>query len=173
MKNGFLRTVKFLLGRLFCPHKMPGEKGRNGVGKRARNNTSGISAFRFGYDGSIGGNNYTYVVSQKDESVVFSYNSMEYPDLEHTEMTVDKSVLDRLNELYVNFRLAEWDGYSKYNTEICDGDGFSLRIKFNDGASVAASGTNAFPRRYGEFFAAMSSILDPLRDELLASNGEK
>lgn len=152
-----------------CLFRMPLTKGTNGAGRWARNNKSGISAFQFNYNGTIGGNNYHYRVVKEKESVVFTYESMERRHLGEVKATVDEDVLGRLNELYLNCRIAAWNKYSKYNPYVCDGEGFSLNIKFNNGASLYAGGMNAFPPRYREFYAAMESILNPVRDALLDS----
>lgn len=147
----------------------PGEKGTDGKGRRAKDNKSGISQFNYRFDGTIGGNNYSYSLSSKDGAVTFKYESMVYPKLGEAETAAESEVLDRLFEAYLEYRLAEWDGYSKYNTMVCDGEGFSLSIRFNDGAFLFADGSNAFPPRYAEFVGAMSAILDPLRDRILSS----
>ena len=152
-----------------CLFRISCAKGTNGAGRWARNNTSGIADFSFHYDGTVGGNNYHYRIVKEEESVVFTYESMERRHLGEVKATVDEDVLGQLNELYLRYRVAEWHKYSKYNPYVCDGEGFSLNIGFNDGATLYAGGMNAFPPRYREFYAAMGSILDPVRDALLAS----
>ena len=144
----------------------PGEEGKDGLGKKAVDNKSGLSYFYFSYDGTIGGNNYHYRVENKDGVCVFEYETMEHPDYGKMTMTVDRSVLDELNDLYLKYRIAEWEGYSKYNTMVCDGDGFSLSLKFNDKKYMSASGTNEYPERYGQFRGGVEGILGPLCDKL-------
>ena len=144
-----------------------GEKGTEGAGKRAIDNKSGIPKFRYSYNGSIGGDNFSYELCAGDGNYVFEYRSMQYDDRGVMSVNVQKDVFDRLEKLYLSLRLAGWDGYSKYNPEVCDGSGFSLSIDFNDGGRMSADGTNAFPRGYAEFCRQMSEILDPLRDKAL------
>ncbi|MBO4734308.1 MAG: hypothetical protein J5662_07515 [Clostridia bacterium] len=152
---------------LFLNGLLLGEKGKCGAGIFARKNKSGIAEFVYNYDGTIGGNNYSYGVSDKNGAVTFTYKAIRRRDLGETEITVDNSVLDRLNQLYYKYRIAAWNGYSKYNSRIRDGKAFSLYIKFKNGKSLHAGGTNAFPARYGEFTEEMKSVLDPLRDKIL------
>ena len=160
--------IKSTIQDLFHPQEMfPGEKGTNGAGKKARDNESGIQYFSYRYNGSIGGNNHRYELTEKDGAVTFTFESMVYPDLGEARTEVNPQVLTRLKELYRELRLAEWDGYSKYNPLVLDGEGFALSIRFCDGGRLSADGTNAFPPRYGEFCDAMRAILDPLRDEIL------
>ncbi len=148
-----------------------GEKGTDGEGRRARDNESGIAFFDYRYDGTIGGDSFRYGLSKKDGAVIFKYESMMYGDSGKIETEADEEVLEKLYAAYIEYRLAEWNGYSKYNTMVCDGNGFSLDIRFNDGATLFSSGMNAFPPRYAEFITVMRELLDPLRDKALHEAG--
>ena len=171
MANRFTDKIGSWFIRLFLKRGLFSmEKGSDGKGIFARANKSGISRFCYRYDGTIGGDNFTYRVEKKDGEVTFIYESMRYPQLGEARLPVDKTVLDRLYKAYRTFRVAAWNGYSKYNKLVCDGRGFSLEIKFCDGASLFTSGMNAFPPRYDEFLEAISAILDPIRDKILAMN---
>lgn len=149
------------------PSIISGERGNSGKGYFARSNRSGIAEFRYHFNGTIGGNDFSYKVVKKDGNVTFSCESMERPELGEVTKPENDALLDRLNEIYLKYRVAGWDGFSKYNQYVCDGSGFSLSIKFNDGSSLRADGTNAFPPRYREFCDAMSALLDPIRDEMI------
>lgn len=144
-----------------------GPKGSNGIGKRAKDNQSGVSEFYYSYNGSIGGNSYSYRIKDEDGKKVFIYEAMEHREFEDMKLDCPPEILDRLYKLYLDMRIAEWDGFEKYNPKVLDGDGFSLRIRFNDGTKMSASGSNACPDNYGEFEDRMSEILDPLAEEIL------
>ena len=163
-----IRAVRFLLRRGI----LPGEKGKNGK-LWARKNRSGIAEFRYRYDGTIGGNNYTYRITQKENGAVFTCEFMGYPAVKSIRTEADPGLLARLNALYEKYRVYKWDGYAKHNTLICDGSGFSLEITFRDGAEFYASGMNAFPARHYEFCEEMNSLLGPIKDELLEKAKEK
>ena len=146
---------------------IPGEEGDDGLGKKAASNNSGLLKFYYSYDGTIGGNNYHFKIYKENDSFVFEYESMQHKDYGVMKMPVDSSIMDKLNDLYLSCRVFEWEGYSKYNSMVCDGKGFSLDIRFNDGKYMSASGTNAFPERYGKFYDGMCKILDPLCEKML------
>ena len=156
--------LSFLTG---CGKSSLGEKGSNGEGKKAKDNETGIVSFYYGYNGSIGGDSYSYDIKEQDGKLVFIYEAMEKRD--YGEMTTEcgQEILDKLYALYKEQRIAEWNGYSKSNPNVLDGDGFSLSIKFGDGATLSAHGSNAFPVRYGDFISGMNEILSPLRDKVL------
>lgn len=164
--------MKFV--NLFKRNKgFPGEEGENGIGKKAVDNNSGLSYFYYSYDGTIGGNNFHYSIKKEEDGFVFKYDTMEHNDYGGMKMPVDSSVMERLNDLYLSCRVAEWDGFSKYNSMICDGAGFSLDLKFNDGKYLRANGSNAFPEGYRKFCDGMDVILTPLRDKLLDEARQK
>ena len=145
-----------------------GEKGDDGLGLRAVPNKSGAVAFSYSYDGTIGGNNYRYdVEKEEDGRVFFTYESMEVPDYGEMRREVDGAFLDSLNAVYLEHNLCRWDGYSKYNPNIDDGDGFSVRFAFADGASMSAHGSNCTPDGYREFSEAMHALIDPVVSEML------
>ena len=147
-----------------------GEKGSNGKGSRAKDNESGISAFEYHYNGSIGANSYSYKVEEKDGKVMFTYEAMQHGEFGDMILECEPEILDRLYKVYKEQRLAEWDGYDKYNPQVLDGDGFSVNIKFKDGGSMSASGSNAFPVRYADFKSDMYEILKPLEEKVLEQN---
>lgn len=140
-------------------------QGSNGVGESAVDNKSGIVSFHYSYNGSIGGDSYSYSVKKENGKIIFTYESMQYP---YGEMTgeIDSSVLAALEEMYRDLRLAEWDGFSKYDTGVLDGSGFGFSMDFSDGGTISASGSNCFPPRYGDFHSRMESILAPIADQV-------
>lgn len=163
------RAVRFFLRKGI----LPGEKGKSGKGIFGRRNKSGIAEFCYRYDGTIGGNNYSYTVAQKAGGAVFTCEFMEHPAVKSVQREVDADLLERLNKLYEKYRVYRWDGYSRYNSRICDGNGFSLSIKFRDGKSLYANGMNAFPVRYREFSEEMNALLDPIKEELFDKAEQK
>ena len=163
--------IRGLLSKIFSPSDPV--KGTDGIGKRAKNNDSGISLFRYGFDGTIGGGNYSYSVRREGDAAVFTCGRMDYPEPEETVLAADGAILDRLDELCRSCGIARWDGFDKYNAAVCDGEGFDLSVTFCDGKSVTARGINAFPRGYREFCEGLHTILDPLRDKAAGSEEQE
>ena len=162
-----LGLIGILTGCKSQSDRLLGIKGTNGLGKKAVDNESGINTFYYSYNGSIGGDSYSYSVAEKDGKHYLEYESMLYDDYGTLTMELEEAFLDQLTALYKEHRLAEWDGYNKYATHVMDGDGFSLNISFRDGESMSAHGSNCYPDRYGEFCQQMEELFVPLRDELL------
>ena len=166
---GILTALSTLFG---CTDGRPGpdddgEEGTEGVGPAAVDNESGIVSFRYAYDGSIGGNNHSYTVTVQDGTATFAYESMEHYDYGTMEMALPADFPEQLEALYKQCRVATWNGYHKYNSWVSDGEGFSLDIRFADGESLAASGSNAFPDGYGSFVAGLRELFAPYVQQLL------
>ena len=117
-----------------------GEKGKNGIGSRAKDNLSGISSFRFEYS-AMRATNYTYLIEERDRKIVFVFESYEYRDYGEMQIICDPEIIEELGELYRKYRIAEWDGYDKYNTKILDGMVVSGTFKGNYKLTIAAGAT--------------------------------
>ena len=101
----------------------------------------------------------------EDGQLVFLYENIEYRDRGEMKIPVTDQLLQDLTDLYKSLRLAEWDGFSRYNTLERDGYSFTLSISFADGKDMSARGENVFPERYKEFKAKLKEIFGPLCEE--------
>ena len=54
--------------------------------------------------------------------------------------------------------MESWSGVYSTGYEVLDGECFSLKMEFADGATVSASGDNAFPESYDEAMGALDDI---------------
>ena len=147
--------------------------GTEGAGDAAEENNSGVTYFYYSYNGSIGGNSFSYEVSKRDEGIIFVFEGLEFRHLGEMRTELDEAFLGKLDSLYRECNLRKWDGYSKTNRMVLDGDGFSLRIKFGNGKSISASGSNCTPKGYREFREKMNALFEPLKEKLLDEAKQK
>ena len=80
----------------------PEEEGTDGEGKKAVSNKSGLKRFNYSYDGTIGGNNYSYNLKYENGVPVLTYESMEHPDYGEMKTEIGEDVVDTLNNIYLN-----------------------------------------------------------------------
>lgn len=66
-----------------------------------------------------------------------------------------KSFSEKLDKLGVK----SWDGFSKSNPNVLDGDSFSLEIELADGKMMYAHGNNSYPKNYHEFEAMLDEAV--------------
>ena len=145
---------------------IPGEKGKSGIGLRAKSNESGLKSFYYGYHGSRRGSNYT-VVSENGKAVL-KYDSGKNREFGLMEYECEASLMEALYGLYKDCNICSWNGFSKVNKRVLDGDGFSLKLIFNDGKELSAYGSNAFPKGYGDFIQKLDELMTPVKNACLA-----
>lgn len=61
--------------------------------------------------------------------------------------------------------LSAWDGFSKDNPNVLDGESFRLNIAFTDGSSVTAWGSNAFPEGYPDAKSTINAFFHGLMEQ--------
>ena len=147
------------------------EVGNDGEGDSAKDNTSGLTGFYYSYSDSIGGGNYSYeLITEDDGKIMFECEFREYEEYGVMSREVDEEVLDELYDIYLDQRIARWNGYDKYAAGVLDGDGFYMTMDFEDGGLLSASGDNCYPDGYYEFKESMEKVLKPIAEELLDEN---
>ena len=142
-------------------------EGPDGEGDKAPDNNSGVAYFSYSYRGSIGGNSYTRTATVEDGKVVLTLDKMEKRDYGKMTGEASPEFAASLDELCKKHKLVRWNGFDKYNRHVLDGDGFGLRIKFKDGKTVEADGSNAFPRGYGDFEKDMNELFKAEEGKML------
>lgn len=55
-----------------------------------------------------------------------------------------------------------WDGFHRTSRDMLDGDSFSLTMRFADGTSLSASGSNAYPEGYQAGYSAILTCFDAI-----------
>lgn len=144
-----------------------GEKGNDGLGEKAVANTSGITSFRYSYNGSIGADSYSVTVKKDGDAAIVTFEGMQYDAYGEMTSSEDVSLLAELEKMYNDCKLYQWEGYDKYNPMVLDGDGFSLSIGFADGKSMSCGGSNAYPDGYRDFSNKREEILRPIIDRII------
>jgi len=131
-----------------------------------------ISSFEYFHNGSISYDGYNYTF-YRDEEGVYLTSEMNC-GWEKLDIALDEEVMEQLESIVFEHRMQNWDGFSKTNKHVMDGEGFSLEIKFTDGTIVSAHGSNAFPEGYGEavdeFNGIFWNLVDVHADEIMEND---
>lgn len=164
-RRKFLDGVGGFLRRISGKPERPdlGEVGSDGEGDKAEKNESGIVSFTYRYIGSIGGNSFKYEL--KDGRLIVDL--MEYRDYGELSDKIPAGFADRLKALCDSCRIYRWNGFDKSNRLVLDGSGFSLSIRFADGKTLHADGSNSFPGGYREFRERLDALFAPEKEKLL------
>lgn len=174
VKGVMIMCMTFSLGTLFgCIGNPTGERGNNGAGEKAISNESGIVAITYDYIGSIGADSYSYSISKEGDKYYFYFEGMQYSEYGEMKTEFGEEDIEKINKLYLDMHIASWDGFDKYNSQVRDGYGFSLRISFVDGKNLRAHGSNAFPENYRAFVAALGEIIKPYQNSVIEEGKRK
>ncbi len=73
---------------------------------------------------------------------------------------IDQKTVDELAKVFETYDVASWNGFSKYNKYVLDGEGFRLEIYLSDGSYIYATGDNSFPEHYHEVIGQWEEILN-------------
>ncbi len=133
-----------------------------------------VVRFYYAYNGSIGGDSYSYTVKKEDDGkYYFTYESMLYDDFDEMKVEVDQQFMDYLSLSYELLELGKWNGFDKVAKNILDGDGFSLNITLEDGNTVSAHGSNAYPKGYSQAIKSIDETFEPLVTQLVRQEYDK
>jgi len=142
-----------------------GEIGAAGAGASAIPNATAIRSFYYAYDGA--GNSYSYDIDAMQTPPVFSYTADRYRYYGRMTNVTNELLLSRLKTLCDRYKVEQWAGFSKTAQNFSETAGFTLTIRFADGANLYARGTNAFPQGYGDFTRELDQLFTPLVNKVV------
>lgn len=122
------------------------------------NENDQIISFAYSHSGSSTSEIYSYEVAKNEHSGKMTVQYDLFCGLFTGEIPVDDEFLKKLTTLVDNCDLRKWDGFNKRKSRVQDGAGFKLEICFGDGSEIAASGSNSFPKGYGDVSCAIDDL---------------
>ena len=72
---------------------------------------------------------------------------------------IDAETVQKLEDILTEYGVPSWDGFCETNSDVLDGEFFSLNVVYSDGTSVSCSGSNAFPAGYFDAAGEIESLL--------------
>lgn len=183
MKNGsksVFRRVLIIMGiftmlfSLFGCTKdnNPDIKNENGEGA-GQGGYRKVAGLSFGVSGYGPGWNYNIQKSEEDNTKTIMTCEDFENSIREISCEVDDGTLESISKLMERLNIQSWNGFSKSNDFVLDGEGFSLSVDFEDGKHIYASGSNSFPKNYSEFESEFLEIVAPLVDGELARLRDK
>ena len=130
------------------------------VGNAMNTRDGKIISFSYSHGSGMGGFE-EYMVFKKDNSVILKYQCMGCFEEENVEKKIDAKYLDDLAGIINDYKIAKWDGFDQSDDGVLDGDGFTLKVEYDDKKSIEAHGYMKYPGNYKE---ARDVILDKLEE---------
>ena len=75
---------------------------------------------------------------------------------------VDKSVIEEIETILNKYEVYKWNGFSKSDHNVLDGDSFSFNVKMND-VDISASGYMKYPDNYDNCHKALLNFLESIK----------
>lgn len=124
-----------------------------------------MNGFSFSHSGTPTGLIYTLTAARTEESWQAKISLLTGEREYVMEMTEEEA--EELAAIVRRHELNRWNGFERADRRALDGTGFDLKIHYEDGQALSASGSNAFPKGYKE---AHEDILG-FFGELMERNG--
>ena len=130
-----------------------------------------ITVFSFSHTASNAEECYRFQVSREGDEVRLYAEELFYGG-RVADTAIDAAVLEQLCVLAGTYGVAGWDGFDKTKRNVRDGSNFALEILLEDGSTVSASGSNAFPENYAEVHGEIRALYKELMEEHGVSQSE-
>lgn len=118
-----------------------------GCAKKAE--ISEIESFSFGYtDGNMMNSNVRYSLLLENGTYTATVKPLHEPQEAAQTFTVDESFVQTLRQLLIDNEAGKWNGFSKSDKNVLDGDSFTMFILMTDGTTLDAHGYMKYPKNY-------------------------
>ncbi|MBQ9314405.1 MAG: hypothetical protein IJ220_05350 [Clostridia bacterium] len=126
-----------------------------------------ILHFRFSRGYSLGGAIEQELYIENDtvyyKKETFSYRADK--DVKLLEV-VDTMFLKELEKIIRDNHLALWNGFEQSNSNVMDGNNFTLRITYKNGQSISANGYMMYPQGYQKVETELDEFFKTVEDSL-------
>ncbi len=133
--------------------------------KKEKEKIESISSLSFYYtNGYAINSDIRYEIDCKDKciAIVKPYGKS---DDEKIEVEINKETLNEIIDVLNKYDVIKWNGFSKSDHDVLDGDSFSMHFTYNDGKRVSASGYMMWPENYREVQKELDSIFKEIEND--------
>ena len=86
-------------------------------------------------------------------------------DEEGVTINLDSKKVDIVLKVLNDFDVASWDGFSKSNKHVLDGDDFTFKVVTKNNQSIYATGYMKFPKNYSSVVSELKTLFNDWFDE--------
>lgn len=133
--------------------------------KKEKEKIKSISSLSFFYTNGYAINtDIRYEIDCKDKciAIIKQYGKSEE---ETIEVEIDDETLNKIIDLFNEYDVIKWDGFSGTDSGVLDGDSFSMHFTYNTDKRVSASGYMMWPKNYREIKDGLDEIFNDLVEE--------
>ena len=100
-----------------------------------------------------------YEYELKDDKYIMTIKPYLVSQEEAISFEVDKSVVEEIETILNKYDVYKWDGFSKSDKNVLDGDSFSFSVRMKEEA-ISASGYMKWPKNYGNVKEEVSTVFE-------------
>jgi len=132
--------------------------GKNEIIKKNKKITE-LTRLDFGYSTSTAMNgNVSYNINCSDKCFL-TIKPNDIAEEEKQEVELDKKTIKKLIGILNKYDVANWDGFSKSDPNVLDGDSFHMYLTIQDKKTISASGYMKYPKNYGKVENELNNLL--------------
>ena len=122
-------------------------------------NISQIKYFHFGYStGNMMYANVTYDLSLKDDGYVVVIKPSGISEEDAYEVSISNSDVKKIEDILKKYEVGKWNEFHKSDSNVLDGNSFSLSIGFVNDDYISASGYMKWPKNYKDVRGELDSF---------------
>ena len=118
-----------------------------------------ITSFSFWSSGSSADSFRNYSLMRDGESARLI---ADFITRDPVDVIVEEEAIAQLEGIVIQYQLSAWNGFDEVDNRVSDGSNFTLSIELENGKSIYAHGSNAFPQGFGEAEDAISMFFESL-----------
>ena len=112
---------------------------------------SEIKSFNYGYSINMMMNgNVSYYVVLKDGKYIATIKPYMVAQEDALEVELNSDQISKLRNILIDNHVNKWNGFSKSDKNVLDGNSFSLSVYFVNGEDISAHGYMVWPSNYSE-----------------------
>ena len=95
---------------------------------------------------------------EKDKIIInIKPNNLPYEEAKTIEIN-DNKVISEIENLLNKYEVYKWDGFSKSDNNVLDGNSFFFNLVYSDNKKINANGYMMYPKNYKEVKEGLDSI---------------
>lgn len=124
-----------------------------------------ISHLYFTYTSGYAAYSYTTYTLDCSDKCILTIKPEGVSDEEKQTVEISKEKVKEIENKLNEYNVSRWNGFSKSDKYVLDGDSFSFNLDFNDNDKISAHGYMMWPTNYGHVKAYLDTTLGSLYKE--------
>ena len=122
-----------------------------------------INNLDYSYSNGYGINQDVSYKINCDDDCILTIKEYEKTEEDAIKVKLSDKNMDTFVNMLNKYHVASWDGFSKSDKNVLDGDSFSFHLRFNDDERLSASGYMMYPENYNNFQKDFENYIESIK----------